>query len=160
MTRRFSVIAAVGKDNAIGNDNQLLWRIPKDMHRFRLITTGHTVIMGWRTACSLPNPLKDRTNIALTKEHRARDGFVIAHSIDEALGLAPGDDEIFFIGGMHIYAQTIPIADRMYLTEINAAPEKADAFFPEVNWSEWKETSREPAEENGLHFDFVIYNRK
>lgn len=161
MRQRLSIIAAVGLNQAIGKENGLLWKLPEDMRRFRETTTGHTVIMGRNTALSLPKPLSGRTNIVLTKkEDIGREGFIIAHSIEAALSLGENDEEIFFIGGASIYEQSIPFADRLYLTEVMDAPDDADTFFPAVDWSMWSMVSRDPHTENGYDFDFVIYDAR
>lgn len=160
MKQHLSLIAAVGENGAIGRNNGLIWRFRKDMMRFRSLTTSHAVIMGKNTMQSLPRPLPNRVNIVLANLNVRIEGFVIAHSIEEALGLAGHDDEIFFIGGANVYAQAIPIVDRMYLTEVSHAPEDADTFFPEFDRNGWVEASREPEDEGGYRFDFVIYDRK
>ena len=160
MKRRLSLIAAVAENGAIGRNNGLIWRFRKDMMRFRSLTTSHAVIMGKNTMQSLPHPLPNRVNIVLANLNVKIEGFVIAYSIEEALGLACHDNEVFFIGGANVYAQAIPLVDRMYLTEVHHAPKDADTFFPEFDRNKWVETSREFEDESGYHFDFVVYDRK
>ncbi len=160
-----SLIAAVAQNRAIGKDNQLLWRLPEDMRHFRETTRGKTVIMGRKTWESLPaafRPLPGRRNLVLTRAPSyVAPGAEICHALSEALELAANDDddEIFVIGGEDLYRQALPLAQRLYLTEITEAP-AGDAFFPEVSASEWHEVSRTTQRnEAGLEFSFVLYRR-
>lgn len=165
MKSTISIIAAIADNNAIGKDQQLLWRLPSDMKRFKGLTTGHTVVMGRKTFESLPKgALPNRKNVVLTThpEVSFKDTF-ICKSMNDALNLCENEDEIFMIGGAAVYRQALRIADKMYLTLVHHTFEDADTFFPEVDFSEWEETEREdfPADEKHEYpYTFVTYIRK
>jgi dihydrofolate reductase len=159
-----SLIAAVAQNRAIGKDNQLLWHLPEDMRYFRETTRGKTVIMGRKTWESLPEkfrPLPGRRNIVVTRDsHYVADGALLAHSLDEAIAAAGEDDETFVIGGAELYKQALPLAQRLYLTEV-AKGYEGDVFFPEVSTSEWQEIARtQQSTESGLVFAFVVYQHR
>jgi len=152
-----SLIAAMGRNRVIGNENSLIWRIPNDMKRFKELTTGKAVIMGRKTFESIGRPLPNRTNIIITgdKNYKA-EGCIVVHSVDESIKKADSE-EIMIIGGAQIYKQFLPKADRLYLTLIDAESE-GDAYFPEFNKNEWKETFREWHDE-GHKYAFVNLER-
>ena len=162
-----SIIAAIAKNFAIGRKNDLLYHMPNDMKRFKQITTGHTVIMGKNTFASFPKrPLSNRRNIVLALPHEVpedREGAEWVNSLQQAFDLCRDEEEVFIIGGAYVYGQTLPLADRLYLTIIDDEPEDADAFFPVVNFEEWEETFREEHSADERHakpFCFVNLNRK
>jgi dihydrofolate reductase len=159
---RISVIAALAKNRVIGIENRLPWRLPEDLAHFKALTLGHPVVMGRKTFESLGRPLPGRTNIVVTRNPGYRQpGCHVVDSIPAALALARNADEIFFIGGAELYAQVMPLADRLYLTEVDLEPE-GDAWFPEYERSAFHERSREShVGEKGdrLRFDFVVYER-
>ena len=131
-----ALIACVGKNRAIGKDNKLLWQLPEDLKHFRKLTTGHPVIMGQKTFESLGGkPLPNRRNIVLSqdKDFHAKHT-IIAHSMSDALAAARKEDtdEIFFIGGGQVYAQALPLADKLYLTVVDDSP-AADTYFPDYS---------------------------
>ena len=157
-----SLIAALGNNNEIGKDNQLLCRLPSDLKRFKAITSGHTVIMGRKTFESLPNgPLPDRRNIVLSRNARLIiEGAEVYSSLDYALLKCINEPEVFITGGAQIYAQALPAADKLYITRIHASFPEADAFFPPIDRNQWKEIGREtfPADEkNPYSFTFLEY---
>jgi dihydrofolate reductase len=158
-----SIIVAIAENNAIGMNNDLLWHIPEDLRRFRQITTGHRVVMGKRTYESLPNrPLKNRTNIVISDIPGDRyEGCLMAYSLQEALDLCPPDEESFIIGGGMVYRQFLPLADRLYITQVHRSFE-GDVFFPAIDPEEWEETAREEGKGEGLDFtySFITYDRK
>lgn len=158
---RISIIAAVARNRAIGNDNKLIYRLPDDMKRFKALTTGNTVLMGRKTFESLPKgALPNRRNIVLSRTQRDFPGCDTYSSLDEALKHCSENEDIFIIGGAEVYAQALPLADRLCLTEIDDTPDEADAFFPEYNG--WHEVSREEhaTDERHAHpFAFVDYER-
>jgi len=161
---KLSIIAAIGKNNEIGKNNQLLCRLPDDLKRFKAITTGHTVIMGRKTFESLPNgALPNRRNIVISRNPQlAVEGAEVYSSLDHALLKCIDELEVFITGGAQIYAQALPVADKLYITRIHAAFPEADAFFPLIDLNIWKETGREtfPADEkNPYPFTFVEYER-
>lgn len=143
MEKQISIIVAIDQNNGIGLNNNLLAYIPADLKRFKAITTGHTVVMGKNTWLSLPKrPLPDRTNIVVTsKNGDIFDGATLVHSIEDAIGLLPSDDESFVMGGASVYKQMFPFANRLYLTVIHKEFE-ADTFFPEIDYSQWNEIER------------------
>lgn len=156
-----ALIAAVAQNRAIGKDNQLLWHLPEDMRYFRETTRGKTVIMGRKTWESLPEkfrPLPGRRNIVVTRDRNfVAKGATLTHSLEEAVALAGEADEAFVIGGAELYRQALPLAQRLYLTEVAQAYE-GDVFFPEIQAAEWQETSREEQRSaSGINFSFVIY---
>ncbi len=149
-----SSIAAVAENNAIGKNNQLIWRLPSDMNYFKEVTQGHCIITGRKNYESIPEkfrPLQNRTNIVITRQKQySAPGALVTHSIEEALELArqKKETEVFVIGGAEIYAQTMNYADKLYITEVHHSFE-GDAFFPVIEKKKWKEISRKahPADE-------------
>lgn len=160
----FSIIACISKKHrAIGYLNRLLYTIPSDMTRFRMLTTGHTIIMGRKTFESLPNgALPNRRNIVISKTREQIAGCEVYTSLEEALAARKeaAEDECFIIGGASIYEQALPFADKLYLTIVEKEPEHADTFFPEINPAEWEVTEKEMRNENGLPFTFLTLYRK
>ncbi len=139
MTKKISIIVAVASNLAIGKDNDLLWHISDDLKRFKVLTSGKTVVMGERTFYSLPfRPLKNRVNIIITdKPDLYIEGCVMANSIEEAISKMDDSNENFVMGGGSIYKQFIDIADKLYLTRVHKSFD-ADTFFPEIDESKWK----------------------
>ena len=159
-----SIIVAVAGNRAIGKDNQLLWHLPEDMRYFRETTRGKPVIMGRKTWESLPEkfrPLPGRRNIVVSRNpDYVAAGAELAASLDDAVRLAGHDGEVFVIGGETIYRQALPLADRLYLTEIREAVE-GDAFFPALAPSDWEEIARKPQLDTApLHYSFAVYQRR
>ena len=159
-----NIIACISKKHrAIGYQNRLLYAIPSDMTRFRMLTTGHTIIMGRKTFESLPNgALPNRHNIVISKTREQITGCEVFASLEEALAgrKETASDECFIIGGASIYEQALPFADKLYLTIVEKEPEHADTFFPEINPAEWEVTEKEMRNENGLPFTFLTLYRK
>jgi dihydrofolate reductase len=148
-----NIIVAVAQNRAIGYRNQLLYSYHEDLQRFKSLTIGHTIIMGRKTYQSLPNgALPNRRNIVVTRQSIQRPNCDIAHSIQEALELCNNEDEVFIIGGAEIYRQTLPIANRLYLTLIKDTPNKADTYFPD--YSQWKIVHQE--EHDFFYFEELI----
>lgn len=155
-----SIIAAVGRNNELGKDNELIWRFHADMVFFRETTTGSAVIMGRKTFESLPKVLPKRKNIIITKnKDYTVDGAFVVGSVEEAVQEA-GGEKAFVIGGSSIYEQFLPYADKMYLTEIDAECPTADAFFPVFDKNEWNRKLLAEKEENGIKFSHVLYTKK
>ena len=139
-----SIIVAINKNNGIGYKNELLYWLPNDLKRFKSLTTGHTIIMGRKTFESLPKgALPNRRNIVLSHKNLILDGAECFHSLNEALEACKEDDEVFIIGGASLYKEAMPLADRLYITEIDDKDKEADAFFPEITSDKWQEKSRE-----------------
>lgn len=137
-----SIIVAIAENGVIGDNNALLWNIKEDMRRFRTTTTGHPVIMGRKTFESIGRPLPKRTNVVITRGDTVFDGCEMAHSLEEAVAMFPKEEEIFIIGGAQIYAQALPLADKLYLTIVHQSYQ-GDTSFPDINIEEWREISRE-----------------
>ena len=165
MTAELVLIAALDRHRAIGRDNDLPWRLPDDLKRFKALTLGKPVLMGRRTAESLGRALPGRRNLVLTRSGRVPfDGMQAAGSLEEALALA-GDDaaaELCVIGGGEVYALCLPRAARMCLTHVDTTVDDADAFFPAFDPLQWRVTRREPHPVDAKHacaFEFIDYVR-
>jgi dihydrofolate reductase len=160
--RRVALIAAVARNGVIGVDNRVPWRLPDDLKRFRTLTTGHTVIMGRKTWNSIGRPLPARQNIVLSRRpdwHAP--GATLAYSLDQAIAMATLPDPVFVIGGEALYREALPIADLLYLTEIQR-DFAGDARFPAFPRDAWREISREARHldgAGGFAYDFAAYAR-
>lgn len=146
----------MGRNGVIGVDGGLPWKIPEDLARFKRLTMGHSLVMGRETFESIGRPLPGRINIVLSRRRDwAHDGVEVVHSLDDALAIATAaETDAFVSGGAQVYAEALGVADRMELTEVEAEPE-GDTWFPEVDWSRWREVSR--TDRQG--FSFVTYDR-
>lgn len=156
-------MAAVARGGVIGLEGRLPWRLPEDMQRFRELTIGHPVVMGRRTWDSLPDrfrPLPGRRNVVVTRNQSwSAAGAERAGSLADALERLGGESRAFVIGGGQLYAEALPLADELLLTEIDAEFD-GDTFFPQFSPEEFKETSREPrVSDDGTAFAFVKYER-
>ena len=162
-----SLIAAIGKNNELGKNNTLVWSMPTDLKYFREKTSGHPVIMGRKTFESIGHPMPKRKNIVITRDKNyKKDGIEIAHSLEEAITRArttlAQKEEIFIIGGEGIFREAMPIADRLYITHIDATDKDANVFFPEIIPIVWNEVSREEHKkdkENPYDYTFSVYER-
>lgn len=165
-----SLIAAIGKNNELGKGNTLLWHMPADLKHFKEITTLHPVIMGRKTFESIGHPLPNRRNIVITRNLNYKKdlpagtgGVELVYSLNEALDLFPDqDEEIFIIGGGELYKQTMPIADKLYITHIDTEDSAADAFFPEIIPTVWSEVlceEHKPDEKNIFPYTFSVYKK-
>lgn len=138
-----SLIVAVSTERAIGRDNTLPWYLPADLKRFKELTTGHAIVMGRKTFESLPNgALPKRRNVVISTRLESIEGAEVYATIDQALEVLRQEEEVFVIGGGQIYAQLLPRADKLYLTEVATSVEGADTFFPEWNPEEWEVLQR------------------
>jgi len=138
-----SIIAAIASNGVIGRNGGLPWHLPADLRRFREITAGHAVIMGRKTFESIGRPLPDRVNIVVSRQAGyGAAGIVVAGSLQAALALATGEDEVFICGGGEIYQQALPLADRIYLTVLDQ-PFDGAVFFPEIPQDAFIEVCRE-----------------
>lgn len=155
-----TIIAAIANNNALGKDNQLIWHLPADLKRFKQVTLNHHIIMGRKTFESLGKPLPKRTNIVITRNKNYNaEGCIVVNSLQEAIEAAKEDENPFILGGAEIYNQAIEIADQLDLTFVHHAFD-ADAFFPEIDTTIWKETLREnfkADEKNKYDYSFVTY---
>ena len=159
-----NIIAAVAKNMAIGNENKLLYWLPNDLKRFKVLTTGHTIIMGRRTFDSLPKgALPNRRNVVLSRSLSELPGAEVFPDLQSALDSCSESEDIYIIGGESVYRQAMSLANRLCLTEIDATPEFADAYFPEVDASLWLEESREEHgvdDKHAFRYSFVDYLRR
>lgn len=160
---RISLLAALDRRFAIGRDNQLPWRLPDDLRRFKALSLGKPVLMGRKTAQSLGRALPGRENLVLTHQPSAPfDGMQVVTSLDDAIARA-GAAELVVIGGGEIYRLCLPLADTLYLTHVETEVPDADVFFPEFDLSRWRVTRRlaHPADARHEHaFEFVDYRRR
>lgn len=157
-----SIIAAWARNGVIGAGNALPWRLPEDLQHFKRLTLGHHIVMGRKTFESLGRPLPGRTSVVVSRAaaYPLPAGCLLAGSVELALALCGDDPEVFCIGGEQLYAQALPLADRLYLTEIDA-DFVGDAWFPAFDRADWQEVSREPrVGAGGLAFAFVTYRRR
>ena len=140
MSVRRSIVVAVARNGVIGRDNQLPWRLPDDLKYFKQATMGHPVIMGRRTWQSIGKPLPGRKNIVVTRDRDFEaPGCVVVHSLSDAWKAAEGADEACVIGGTTLFEETLPSADVIHLTEVEAEVE-GDTWFPPFDRGEWRET--------------------
>jgi dihydrofolate reductase len=156
-----SLIVAVARNGAIGSAGGLPWRLPTDLKHFKAVTMGKPLIMGRKTFDSVGRPLPGRTVIVITRDPDwSRPDVQVAHSLDEALALTDAP-EIMIGGGGEIYAQALPRANKLYITEVELTP-AADVRFPDIEPAVWREVSREPGvrgPKDEADFSFVEYER-
>jgi dihydrofolate reductase len=148
-----SIVVAVARNGVIGRDNQLPWRLPADLAHFKRVTMGHPVVMGRRTYESIGKPLPGRKNIVVTRDRGYRaPGCVVAHSLDEAWQAAAGAEEVCVIGGTTLFEETLPLADAIHLTEVEADV-AGDTYMPRFDRGEWqeREVARHPADERNAY---------
>lgn len=161
-----NIIACIDGHNAIGYKNKLLYHIPEDLTRFRQLTTGHTILMGRKTYESLPNgALPNRRNIVISRQDICPKNCEVFSSIEQALN-ACQNEIIFVIGGASIYEQTLPLAERLYLTKVESSSAYVDTYFPTIDEKDWEialdgEGNILASDRNQtLHYHFYIYKRR
>lgn len=158
-----SLIAALNSRRVIGINNTLPWRLPGDLKRFKQLTLNKPVIMGRPTLDSIGKPLPGRRNIVITSDMTLqRQDCVIVHSIEDALTAALAAPEIMIIGGASIYGQFLPFADRLYLTMVDAPDIAGDAYFPQIDFTQWREVERSFHSADNRHsynFTFLTLER-
>lgn len=160
-----SIIVAKAKNNVIGKNNSMLWKLPDDLKRFKEKTSGHTIIMGRKTFESLGGILPDRKHIILSRNpdfNIDSDCVKVVHSLLELQEYMDDEEEHFVIGGTIIYNLLMPYCKKMYITQLDKDFE-GDTIFPKVNEEEWKEVSREKGPEDGINdfdYEYVTYVRK
>jgi dihydrofolate reductase len=156
-----SLIAALGRNRAIGKANTLPWHLPADLKRFKALTLGKPVLMGRKTAESIGRALPGRRNLVLTRSGQVPfDGMEAVASIDDALAMATEAGELCVIGGGEVYALCLPRATHLHLTYVDTMVEGADAFFPAFDADAWRVVSRDahPADDrHAFAFEFVDY---
>lgn len=159
------LIAALGRDRAIGRDNAMPWHLPDDLKRFKALTLGKPVLMGRKTAESLGRALPGRRNLVLTRSGRAPfDGMQAVASVDDARARAHADGAgvLCVIGGADLYALTLPLATQLYLTHVDTTVDDADTFFPAFDRAHWHVTARAAHAADAKHafaFEYLDYRR-
>ncbi len=160
---RLSLILAMAENRVIGRDGALPWRLPADLKHFKTLTVDHTIVMGRKTWKSIGRPLPRRRSIVLTRDPGYHaEGAEMASSLDEALELAAGDDEVFIIGGAGVFAEVLPRAGRVYLTRVHAEVE-GDVTCPPLDDGCWELTGEERHEADERHaypFTFEVWERR
>jgi dihydrofolate reductase len=153
-----TLVAAMGRNRVIGLGGAMPWHFSEDLKHFKRTTIGGVMIMGRKTFDAIGRPLPGRRSIVVTRSADwAHDGVEVVHSLDEAIALAGTEAPVFVVGGGEIYAQALPLATRLVLTEIDDAPD-GDTFFPEWPRSEWTETARVSGETTP-ELAFVTWDR-
>lgn len=171
MTSDINIIVAVDRRMGIGRNGNLLYHISADLKNFKRLTTGHTVIMGRKTFDSLPNgALPNRRNIVISHNTNfTAPGAEVFPSLEGALDATEAAEKVFLIGGATVYQQALPVAKRLFLTEIDAETQDADTFFPPVDPAEWGPCDEEPDDvqslwtedaKSGLRYRFICLSRK
>ena len=160
---RCSLIVAMSENRVIGRNGGLPWRLSADLRRFKRLTMGHHIVMGRKTYDSIGRPLPGRTSVVISRDaNYARDGVLVAGSIQQAKNLASEDTEVFFIGGGEIYRHVLSEIDRIYVTLVHADVE-GDTFFPELDLATWElveSTRAESDDKNEYDHSFLVYDRK
>ncbi len=161
------MIAAAAENNALGKDNKIVWHLPDDFKRFKKLTSGHSIIMGRKTFESFDKPLPNRTHIIITRQKNYipktdNELCIVVDSMEKALELTSKSENVFVIGGGEIYNLGMPFADKIELTRVHGSFE-ADAFFPEINSSDWQLSEEEfhpKDEKHHYSFSFQTFLRK
>ena len=157
-----SLIAAIGKNGEIGKNNELIWHLKEDMQYFKKTTMNHPIIMGFNTYKSIGKALPNRLNIVLTKNNKDKitdKSILVYDDLNKLIKDLKDEEEYFVIGGSSIYQAFYNLADKLYLTEINAEDKNADSYFPKINYKDWQKNTINHLEENNITYDFVIYER-
>ena len=153
----------MAKNRVIGANNKIPWHLPNELRLFKSLTMGHHIVMGRRTYESINRLLPGRTTVIVTRQPGYTvPGAIVAHSVKEALDASRDDSEIFVIGGADLFRETLPIADRLHLTVVDAEPQ-GDTFMPEIDMSAWRETSSksfQPDEKHAHAYRYSVYDRK
>ena len=159
---RISLIVAMARNRVIGANNQMPWHLPADFAYFKKATFGHPIIMGRKTFVSIGRVLPGRRNIVVSRNRDFHvSGADVMHSLDEAIRSCEGNEEIFVIGGASLFAAALPHADRLYITEVDVAPD-GETMFPVFDKTSWLETVRqrvEPDAKNAYAMEFVVFER-
>ncbi len=159
-----SLIVAVGKNNEIGKNNDLIWRFKEDMKFFKQMTMGHHIIMGRKTFESLPKLLEGRKHLVLTRSNlKFPEEVEVYQSVEEFLEAYKDiEDEVFDIGGASIYKELLEYANKLYLTEIDAEDKEAEVYFPNFNKEDFDRTelTHFKDEKTGIKFKHVLYKRR
>ena len=158
-----TIVAAAAENNALGKDNDLIWRLPDDFKRFKALTSYHHIIMGRKTFESFPKPLPNRKHVVVTRQENYKNETIeVVHSLEEAIQFSSTEDEIFIIGGGEIYKQALPFVDKIELTRVHGEFE-ADAFFPEIDEKKWDLVNSEFHDKDEKHkysFSYLTFLKK
>ena len=159
---KISIIAAIGENNELGKNNDLIWHLPNDLKFFKSVTTGKTVLMGRNTFWSLPKVLPNRTTIVITDMDEDYPKEVVIYNSIEAFleDYKNTEEEVFIIGGASIYSQFINIADKIYLTEVAATCDDAQVYFPQFDKEQYEKDIVGQNEDNGISYKHVLYKRR
>jgi dihydrofolate reductase len=163
---KIALIVAASQNNVIGLDNQLPWHLPEDLQYFKAVTMGKPILMGRKTYDSIGRPLPGRTNIVLTRDANwSAEGVVVVNDLDSATAAsekacaAAGVDELMIIGGEQIYRKFLPVAEKLYLTKVEAVVE-GDAYFPAIDSDQWQQVAEKIPEKVGNYsYRFVVLER-
>ena len=163
---KIALVVAVSQNNVIGRNNQLPWHLPEDLQYFKSVTMGKPILMGRKTFDSIGRPLPGRKNIVITRDLEwDAEGVEVVYSVDDALAAGAdacavaNSDEIMIIGGAQIYRDCLPIADRLYLTRVEAEIE-GDAFFPDIDTKQWQKIAEKtPKEIDKYSYCFQVLER-
>lgn len=159
--KQITLVAAMGRNNAIGMNGAMPWHLPGELQHFKAVTMGKPIVMGRKTFDSIGRPLPGRQNIVISRnQDYSADGVECCGSLQQAMAIA-GGKEIMIIGGGQLYRQALPMATRMLLTLVDCSP-AADTFFPEWEAGEWHEISREckPADEKNKYACEIVELRR
>lgn len=156
-----SIIAAIGKNNELGKNNNLIWHLKEDLKFFKELTTNHVIVMGRKTFESLPKMLPNRHHIVLTSNNNLNDKIEVFNNIESfSEKYKDYEDEIFIIGGSSIYRSFLDYSNKLYLTEIDEECKNADVYFPYFDKSLWsKEYISDELEENNIKYRHVLYKK-
>ena len=162
IARRLSIIVAMAKNRVIGANNTIPWRLPGELQLFKSITMGHHIVMGRNTWESMLRLLPGRTTVVVTRQRDYRvPGAVVAASIEDAIAACAGDDEIFVIGGAQLYDAALPLADRIYLTTVDAEI-PGDTLMPQFDLAQWNVHSSQAFSADGknpYNYTLTVYDR-
>jgi dihydrofolate reductase len=160
---KITLVAAAAENNALGKDNDLIWRLPDDFKRFKALTSYHHIIMGRKTFESFPKPLPNRKHVVITRQENYKNETIeVVHSLEEAIQFSSTEDQIFIIGGGEIYKQALPFANKIELTRVHGEFE-ADAFFPEIDEKKWDLVNSEFHDKDEKHkysFSYLTFLKK
>lgn len=158
-----NLVAAMANNRVIGRDNQMPWHLPADLQHFKSVTMNHPILMGRKTFESIGRPLPGRRNLVISRNPDLQlVGAEVFDSLDAAMTACSDADQLMIIGGANLYAQTLPLADRLYLTFIDLDT-NGDAHFPEWQDEDWQEVnteSHQPDDKNPHHYQFVTLERR
>tara|TARA_R110001632_G_scaffold6324_4_gene25801 strand:- start:16433 stop:16921 length:489 start_codon:yes stop_codon:yes gene_type:complete len=160
-----TIIAAIGANNELGKNNDLIWHLPADLKRFKKITTGHTIIMGRNTFESIGKPLPNRKSVIITRNKTYhQEGCDVVHSLEQAIALIKDKEAAFIIGGAQIYKETLEkdLADQLDITQVHQEFE-ADVYFPTIDKKVWEQADKEdfsPDEKNNYKYSFLKFVKR